>query len=41
MIHMHQLGSTTTVDKPKLGDGELDQLLGALNKEARTRKERK
>ena len=37
MIHLHQLGSTSTVDTLKLRDGELDQLLEALNKEAATR----
>ena len=37
-IHLHQLGLTTTVETPKLWDGELDKLLEALNKEARTRK---
>ena len=41
VIHLHQLGSTTTVKTPKLWDGELDQLMEALNKEARTRKKRK
>ena len=41
VIHLHQVGSTTTVETPKLGDGELDQLLESLNKEERTRKERK
>ena len=41
VIHLHQLGLTTTVETPKLWDGELDQLMEALNKEARTRKERK
>ena len=39
VIHLHQLGSTTTVETPKLWDGELYQLLEALNKEASTRKE--
>ena len=37
VIHLHQLGSTTVVDRPKLRDGEMDQLLGALTKEATTR----
>ena len=41
IIHLHQLESTIAVDTPKLRDGELDQLLGALNKEAATRNQNK
>ena len=37
MIHLQQLGSISTVETLKLRDGELDQLLGALTKEASTR----
>ena len=41
VIHLHQLGLTTVVDTPKLRDGELDQLLGAFNKEAATRNQKR
>ena len=37
VIHLHQLGSTTAVETPKIRDGEQDQLLGALTKEATMR----
>ena len=37
VIHLHQLGSSTAVDTPKIRDGELEQILEALNKEAATR----
>ena len=39
-IHPHQLGSNSTVDTLKLRDGELNQLLGALTKEATMRNQR-
>ena len=37
MVHISQLGSTTTVDATKLKDGELGQLLETLAIEAKTR----
>ena len=37
MVHISQLGSTTTVDTTKLRDGELGQLLETLAIEAKTR----
>ena len=37
MIHLSQLGSTTTVDTTKLRDGELGQLLETIAIEAATR----
>ena len=36
-IHLHQLGSTSAVETPKLKYGELDRLLEAITKEASTR----
>ena len=36
-IHLHQLGSTSAIETPKLRDGELDRLLEAITKEASTR----
>ena len=41
MIHLQHLGSTSAVDTPKLRDGELDQLLGALTKEATIRNQKR
>ena len=41
VIHIHQLGSTFAVDTLKLRDGVLDQLLGALTKEATTRSQKR
>ena len=37
MVHISQLGSTTTIDTTKLKDGELGQLLETLAIEAKTR----
>ena len=37
MVHISQLGSTTTVDATKLRDGELGKLLETLAIEAKTR----
>ena len=37
MVHISQLGSTTTVDTTKLKDGELGQLLETLVIESKTR----
>ena len=37
IIHLQQLGLTSVVETPKLRDGELDQPLGTLTKEASTR----
>ena len=37
MVHISQLGSTTTVDATKLRDAELGQLLETLAVEAKTR----
>ena len=41
MVHISQLGSTTTVDPTKLRDGELGQLLESLAIKEKTRSQNK
>ena len=41
MVHINQLGSTTTVDATKLKDAELGQLLETLAIEAKTRSQQR
>ena len=41
VIHLTKLGSTTIVDTQKIREEELDQLVDAINKESRIRREKR